>query len=84
MRFWRAVLPILTIGLILATLTVVILDSFNPLMGFADGVPFLILLTVTLLSAFAVCVVTYRQWRRRRVKRRTPPPAAPDEAGKAE
>ena len=77
-------MPNLTIALILATLTALILDSFNPLMGFAEGAPFLILLTVTLLCAFAVCVVTYRQWRRRKKRRRAPPPAAPDETGTAE
>lgn len=75
MRFWRAVLPNLTISLILATLTVVILDSFNPMMGFMEGVPFLILISATLLCALAVCIVTYRQWRRRKTKKRTPPPS---------
>ncbi len=81
MRFWRAVLPNLTISLILALLTVVILDSFNPMMGFMEGPAFRILLVVTLLCALAVCVVCYRQWRRRKKRKRTPPPAAPDETG---
>lgn len=83
-RFWRAVLPNLTISLIAATLTVVILDSFNPMMGFLEGVPFLILLTATLLCSLAVCIVLYAQWRRRRTKRRTPPPAELDGDGQTE
>lgn len=84
MKFWRAVLPNLTISLILATLTVVILDSFNPMMGFMEGLSFHILLSATLLCALAVCVVTYRQWRRRRTKKRTPPPANLDGETQAE
>lgn len=84
MRFWRAVLPNLTISLILATLTVVILDSFNPMMGFMSGVPFLILISATLLCSLAVCIVTYRQWRRRKTRRKASPPASLDEADKAE
>ncbi len=84
MRFWRAVLPNLTIALILASLTVVILDSFNPMMGFMSGVPFLILIGATLLCSLAVCIVCYRQWRRRKIRRKSPPPASLDETGAKE
>ncbi|MBQ6465426.1 MAG: hypothetical protein IJJ43_04075 [Oscillospiraceae bacterium] len=73
-RFWRAVLPNLTIALILATGTVVILASFHPMMGFLEGLPFLVLSVATLLCSLAVCIVLYRQWRRRKTRRRTPPP----------
>ena len=83
-RFWRAVLPNLTISLILAVLTMMILAFYNPMMGFITGLPFQILLVVTLLCAFAVCIVTYRQWRRRKTRRRAPAPAATDETGTAE
>ena len=83
-RFWRAILPNLTISLVLATMTVVILDSFNPLMGFMAGLPFLILLAATLLCSLATSIVCYRQWRRRRTRRRTPPDVSLDEAGQAE
>lgn len=83
-RFWRAVLPNLTISLILATLTVVILDSFNPMMGFMTGLAFQILLAATLLCALAVCIVCYRQWRHRRTKRHAPSPAELDEERPAE
>ena len=84
MRFWRAVLPNLNISLVLATLTVVILDSFNPMMGFMSGLPFLILITVTLLCSLATSIVLYRSWRRRRKRRKAPPQASLDETSQAE
>lgn len=83
-RFFRAVLPNVTISLILATLTVVILDSYNPMIGFMSGLPFTVLLLTTLLCSLVVCVVLYRQWRHRRTMRKTPRPAALDGEKKAE
>lgn len=77
MRFWKAVLPNLTISLVLATMTVVILDSFNPMMGFMEGLPFLILITATLLCSLATSVVLYRSWRHRKTRRRPAEEARP-------
>ena len=83
MRFWKAILPNLTIVLSAAALTVVILDSFNPMMGFLEGLPFLLLIGAALLCSLATSIVLYRSWRRRRTRRRTPP-ASLDESGRAE
>lgn len=83
-RFFRAVLPNLTIALSAAALTVVILDSFNPMMGFLEGWPFLVLITAALLCSLASSIVLYGVWRRRKIKRKTPPPASLDEGGPAE
>lgn len=84
MRFWKAVLPNLTIALSAAALTVVILDSFNPMMGFLEGWPFLILISAALLCSIASSVVLYRSWRRRKTKRKAPPPASLDGSERAE
>ena len=50
MKFIRRVLPNLCIAMTLALVTLLILDSFNPLLGLLRGWPFLIL---SLLDAAA-------------------------------
>ena len=84
MRFWRAVLPNLTISLVLASATVVILNFYNPMMGFLTGWPFLALISATLLCSLATAIVLYGLWRRRRPKRRAAEETSLDEEPRIE
>lgn len=66
MKFWKAFLPNLTISLALATLTVVILNSYNPMMGFLAGTPFSVLLGALCLCAIVTAALLYADWRKKR------------------
>lgn len=63
MRFFRAVLPLLSISFDIALLVVIILDQFNPLMGFLRGAPFLVLVSLTFICSVATAITLYRIWR---------------------
>ncbi len=84
MRFWRAILPNMTISLVLASATVVILNFYNPMMGFMNGWPFLALISATLLCSLATAIVLYSLWRRRRPKRRVTEETSLDEEPRIE
>ena len=70
MKFWRAFLPNLCISLWLALLTLVILDSFNPMLGFLKGRAFLVLVILCALCSFASAITLYADWRRAQRRRR--------------
>jgi hypothetical protein len=63
MRFFRAILPNLSIALQLALAVLVILDVFNPRIGLLSGLPFVVLFTAAALCAVTTAVVLYRDWR---------------------
>ena len=63
MRFFRAILPNLSIALQLALAVLVILDVFNPRIGLLSGLPFVVLFTAAAVCALATAVVLYRDWR---------------------
>jgi len=65
MRFWKGFLPNLTIALALVLLTVMFFDNRNPMMGFLDGGPFLVLVIANCVCAIATSVVMYIDWRKR-------------------
>jgi len=66
MKFFRAVLPNLSISLQLALLVLVILDVFNPRVGLLSGLPFVLLFAAAWIAAVATAVVLYADWRGRR------------------
>jgi len=70
MKFWRAIVPNLCISLWLALLTLVILDSFNPMLGFLKGRAFLVLVILCALCSFASAITLYADWRRAQRRRR--------------
>lgn len=63
MRFFRAILPNLSIALQLALAVLVILDVFNPRIGLLSGLPFVVLFAAAAVCALATAVVLYRDWR---------------------
>ena len=69
MRFFRAILPNLSIALQLALAVLVILDVFNPRIGLLSGLPFVVLFAAAAVCALATAVVLYRDWR---VNRKNP------------
>ena len=64
MKFLRATLPNLSISLNLALLIVFYLDLRNPMMGFLEGAPFLVLAAGACLSSIVTGIVLYSQWRK--------------------
>ena len=70
MKFWKAFMPNLCISLWLALLTLVILDQFNPLIGFLKGRAFLVLVTLCAIASISSAVVLYRGYRRALLRRR--------------
>ena len=63
MRFFRAILPNLSIALQLALAVLVILDIFNPRIGLLSGLPFVVLFGAAFVCSAATAVVLYRGWR---------------------
>ncbi len=66
MKFFRAILPNLSISLQLALLVLVILDVFNPRVGLLSGLPFVLLFAAAWIAAVATAVVLYADWRKDR------------------
>ena len=64
MRFLRAVVPNLSISMTLALIVLVVLDVFNPVMGFLKGWPFLVLFLLDAAASLTTAVLLYRDWRR--------------------
>ncbi len=63
-KFFRAILPNLSIALQLALLTLVILDQFNPRLGLLSGTPFVLMFAAALICAIVTAVLLYSDWRR--------------------
>ena len=70
MKFWRAFVPNACISLWLALLTLVILDSFNPMLGFLKGRAFLILVLLCAFFSLASAITLYADWRKAQRRRR--------------
>ena len=70
MRILKMFLPHFTIALAVALVVVVILDIYNPMMGFLVGRPFQILVVLEVLCAMAtsVCYIC-RPYKKRRSPR---------------
>ena len=68
MRFFRAILPNLSIALQLALAVLVILDVFNPRIGLLSGLPFVVLFAAAAVCAVTSAVVLYHDWRVKRNK----------------
>ena len=66
MKFWRAIVPNLCISLWLALLTLVVLDSFNPTIGFLRGRAFLVLVGLCAFCSLSSAITLYGSWRRER------------------
>ena len=64
MKFFRAILPNLSISLQLALLVLVILDVFNPRVGLLSGLPFVLLFAAAFLAAVVTAILLYADWRR--------------------
>ena len=66
MKFWRVFMPNLCISLWLALLTLVVLDSFNPSIGFLRGRAFLVLVGLCAFCSLSSAITLYGSWRRER------------------
>ena len=64
MRFFRGILPHISIALSICLVVVVYLDRRNPMMGFLMGAPFFILACAAAASSIATAVTLYIQWRK--------------------
>ena len=64
MRFFRGVLPHISIALSICLIVVVYLDRRNPMMGFLMGAPFFVLACAVAAAAIATAVTLYAQWRK--------------------
>lgn len=65
-KFLRAVLPHVCIALHAVLVVAVILDVYNPMLGLLKGAAFLTLIALCFLSALAVSIALYADWRRSR------------------
>ena len=74
MKFWRALVPNLCISLWLALLTLVILDQYNPMLGFLKGRAFLALVLLCAAASLASAILLYRDYRLSFRRRRRRPP----------
>lgn len=65
MKFLHSVLPNLSIALNVALIAVILLDLFNPMMGFTHGWAFLILFFTATLSSLTTAICLYADWRKK-------------------
>ena len=73
MKFWRVTVPNLCISLWLALLTLVILDQFNPMLGFLKGRAFLVLVILCAIASLSSAILLYADFRRAARRRRRRP-----------
>ena len=66
MQFLKAFFPHLTIALAAALLTLGILNEFNPRMGFLQGMPALVLISLSCTCSIICAAALYIQWRRKK------------------
>lgn len=67
MKYLKKALPNLSISLSVSMLVILILDSYNPMMGFLMGTPFQVLTVLTCVSSIATGIVLYAsQFKKRR------------------
>lgn len=72
MKFLKAILPNISIALSISLLVVILLDNRNPMMGFLEGAPFLVLAVLTCAASVATAAVLYAQWRKPERRSRFP------------
>ena len=70
MRFFRGILPHISIALNICLIVVVYLDRRNPMMGFLSGAPFFVLALLTGLASIMTAIVLYHTWRKPKKSRR--------------
>ena len=68
--FWRKLVPNFSICVHLAMVIVIYLDMRNPMMGFMEGWPFLVLAGFAVLSGIASSVLLYADSRRSRKRKK--------------
>ena len=78
MRFFRGILPHISIVLSICLVVIVYLDRRNPMMGFLMGAPFLALVITCAVSSAATAVVLYSQWRKPQKRKEKHQKAAKD------
>ena len=66
--FWRKWMPNLSLCLNLALVVVIYLDMRNPMMGFLEGMPFLVLSGAAIVTSVCTAVTLYGDSRRSRRK----------------
>ena len=64
MRFFRGILPHISLALSLCLVVVVYLDRRNPMMGFLMGAPFLVLVIAAAAASVVTAITLYAQWRK--------------------
>ena len=64
MRFFRGILPHISIALNICLVVIVYLDRRNPMMGFLMGMPFIILVGAAVICSIATAVTLYSWWRK--------------------
>lgn len=64
MRFFRGILPHISIVLSICLVVIVYLDRRNPMMGFLMGAPFFILACGVAVTSIATGITLYIQWRK--------------------
>lgn len=75
MRFFKGVLPNITISLSLIMPIILYVHWRNPYMGFLSGLPFTIVCLALSLCSLTTSIVLYASWRKHSLKRkkRVPP-----------
>lgn len=63
MKFFRTIVPNLSISLSLALIVAAILDYYNPLMGFLQSTPARVLIITAAVFAIAASLASYIAWR---------------------
>ncbi len=74
MKYLKNALPNISISLSVSMLVILVLDSYNPMMGFLMGTPFQVLTVLTCVSSIATGIVMYAGQFKKRCK--TPPTMA--------
>ena len=72
MRFFRGILPHISIALNICLIVVVYLDRRNPMMGFLMGMPFIVLVGAVAVCSIATAVTLYSQWRKPKKHKQKP------------
>ena len=72
MRFFRGILPHISIALSICLVVIVYLDRRNPMMGFLMGMPFIILVGAVAVCSIATAITLYAQWRKPKKRKHNP------------
>lgn len=64
MKFFRSTVPNLTVSLSVAVIVIVVLDYYNPMMGFLHSGAARVLVLVTAIFSLIASLSSYIAWRR--------------------